>query len=312
MLRARATKRLVALSEALAIPVVASWRRPDVFPNDHANYLGMAGLLGADHGPTAAHRCRRPARPRRASLSEIAAFCYRIPAGTSAGPTWTSSRATPAQASRRPTLAVAADASRFLDAAWSDLRGAALDAEMRDDAQPGSPPTARPTSRPAAWTPATGAVPACIPGRVVAALQALLPTTRSSPPMPATSRAGLARGYRFRRAGTFLGPTSGAMGFGLPAAIAASMLHPDRPVVALAGDGGFAMTMAELETAVREGAPVAIVFDNGHYGTIRMHQERRGPGDHRVRPGPHRLRRGGPRAGRRGFTSPMTTASSPR
>jgi acetolactate synthase-1/2/3 large subunit len=88
-----------------------------------------------------------------------------------------------------------------------------------------------------------------------------------------------ARGYRFRRPGTFLGPTSGAMGYGLPAAIAASLEHPGRPVVALAGDGGFAMTMSELETAVREGArPVVIVFDNARYGTIRVHQEGRGTG----------------------------------
>jgi len=66
------------------------------------------------------------------------------------------------------------------------------------------------------------------------------------------------------------------MGYALPAAISASIVHRDRPVVALAGDGGFAMTMAELETAVRERAQViALVFDNGRYGTIRMHQDRR-------------------------------------
>jgi acetolactate synthase I/II/III large subunit len=79
------------------------------------------------------------------------------------------------------------------------------------------------------------------------------------------------------RPGTFVGPTSGAMGYGLPAAIAASLLRPDRPAVALCGDGGFAMTMSELETAVREHArPIAIVFDNRQYGTIHMHQERDG------------------------------------
>jgi acetolactate synthase-1/2/3 large subunit len=66
------------------------------------------------------------------------------------------------------------------------------------------------------------------------------------------------------------------MGYGLPAAIAAALVHRDRPVVAIAGDGGFAMTMAELETAVREKARViAVVFDNERYGTIRMHQDRR-------------------------------------
>jgi len=69
------------------------------------------------------------------------------------------------------------------------------------------------------------------------------------------------------------------MGYGLPAAIAAALVHRDRAVVALAGDGGFAMTMAELETAVREKIRlVAIVFDNERYGTIRMHQDRRGAG----------------------------------
>jgi hypothetical protein len=67
------------------------------------------------------------------------------------------------------------------------------------------------------------------------------------------------------------------MGFGLPAAIAASLARPGRLGIALAGDGGFAMTMAELETAVRERAHViALVFDNGRYGTIWRHQEQRG------------------------------------
>jgi acetolactate synthase-1/2/3 large subunit len=87
----------------------------------------------------------------------------------------------------------------------------------------------------------------------------------------------LARGFRFRRPGTFLGPTSGAMGYGFPAAIGAALVHRDRAVVSVSGDGGFAMSMAELETAVREGLRVvALVFDNERYGTIRMHQERDG------------------------------------
>jgi acetolactate synthase-1/2/3 large subunit len=69
------------------------------------------------------------------------------------------------------------------------------------------------------------------------------------------------------------------MGYALPAAIAASLVHRDRTIVAFAGDGGFAMTMAELETAVRERTRViAVVFDNERYGTIRMHQDRRGGG----------------------------------
>ena len=88
------------------------------------------------------------------------------------------------------------------------------------------------------------------------------------------------RGFRFRRPGTFIGPTSGAMGYAVPAAIAAALVHRDRPVVALVGDGGMAMTMAELETATREGAKIIVlVFDNERYGTIRMWQERRGSGE---------------------------------
>jgi acetolactate synthase-1/2/3 large subunit len=86
-----------------------------------------------------------------------------------------------------------------------------------------------------------------------------------------------ARGFRFRRPGTFLGPTSGAMGYGFPAALAAALIHRERRVVALVGDGGLGMTMAELETAVREEAHVvAIVFDNERYGMIRAHQDRGG------------------------------------
>jgi len=69
------------------------------------------------------------------------------------------------------------------------------------------------------------------------------------------------------------------MGYGLPAAIAAALVHRDRAVVALTGDGGLAMTLTELETAVREHARlVVLVFDNQRYGTIRMWQDKRGVG----------------------------------
>jgi acetolactate synthase-1/2/3 large subunit len=83
----------------------------------------------------------------------------------------------------------------------------------------------------------------------------------------------------YRRPGRQLGPTSGAMGYAVPAAIAASLRHPDRLAMACVGDGGFLMTGQELATAVHEGAaPLVLLFNNGMYGTIRMHQERRYPG----------------------------------
>ena len=79
---------------------------------------------------------------------------------------------------------------------------------------------------------------------------------------------------------TQLAPTSGAMGYGLPAAVAAALLQPERWVVNLAGDGDFLMTGQELATATGYGAKklISIVVDNGTYGTIRMHQEREYPG----------------------------------
>ena len=83
---------------------------------------------------------------------------------------------------------------------------------------------------------------------------------------------------------TQLAPTSGAMGYGVPAAVAASVLYPERTVVNIAGDGDFLMTGQELATASAQGAGrgagklVSIVVDNGSFGTIRMHQEREYPG----------------------------------
>jgi acetolactate synthase-1/2/3 large subunit len=87
------------------------------------------------------------------------------------------------------------------------------------------------------------------------------------------------RFYRYRRLHTELAPTAGSMGYGIPAAVAAKRLHPDRLVIAFAGDGCFMMTGQELATAVQYGANIIIiVINNSMYGTIRMHQERRHPG----------------------------------
>jgi acetolactate synthase-1/2/3 large subunit len=87
------------------------------------------------------------------------------------------------------------------------------------------------------------------------------------------------RFHRYRRLRTQLAPTSGAMGYGVPAAIAAKALFPDRPVIAFAGDGCFLMTGQELATAVQYRLNIVIiVVNNGMYGTIRMHQEREYPG----------------------------------
>ncbi|OWU85029.1 thiamine pyrophosphate-binding protein [Oceanicola sp. 22II-s10i] len=88
----------------------------------------------------------------------------------------------------------------------------------------------------------------------------------------------LNRYYRFRSFNTHLAPTSGSMGYGFPASVAAKRAHPDRTVVCLAGDGDFLMTGQEFATCIHHDIPVIVVLvDNGMYGTIRMHQEREFP-----------------------------------
>src|SRR4029079_18456691 len=121
--------------------------------------------------------------------------------------------------------------------------------------------------------------PGLHPGRVVASLRSLLPDDAIVTTDAGSFAGWAARGFRFRRPGTFLGPTSGAMGYGLPAAIAAGLVPRDRAVVALVGDGGMGMTLAELDPAVRMGLrTIVLVFDNQRFGMIRSYQDRRDGG----------------------------------
>jgi len=145
----------------------------------------------------------------------------------------------------------------------------------------------------AAWSEWTGAArrdylanlePDPIPGDVD--MSAVMATVREKLPPDAivTNGAGnytgwVHRFYQFSQYGTQLAPTSGTMGYGVPAAIAAKVVYPRRRVVAFAGDGCFLMSGQELATAVHYGLdPVILVVNNGMYGTIRMHQERAYPG----------------------------------
>lgn len=87
------------------------------------------------------------------------------------------------------------------------------------------------------------------------------------------------RYFRYRQPRTEMAPISGSMGYGVPAGVAAKLRHPDREVIAFAGDGCFLMYPQEIGTAVQHNAAlIIIVINNGMYGTIRMHQERRYPG----------------------------------
>jgi len=279
VLRARCTNDLVKLAEMVRVPVMTSWRRGDAFPNDHPLYLGMTG-----HGspPIVRERLRSAdaVLVLGSRLNEVTTFGYAWPGPTSR---WAHVDLAPIAArdgTAPPAFQVTADARSFVRASLARLAGAVLDKETADARAADSADVRATWEMATTVAPSAWEGPGIHPGRVIATLRAALPD-EAIVTTDAGNFAGWAgRFFRFRRPGTFIGPTSGAMGYALPAAIAASLIHRDRPVVALAGDGGFAMTMAELETAVRAGTRViALVFDNERYGTIRMHQDRRGDPD---------------------------------
>ena len=278
ILRARTSTELTRFAELLQVPIIATWRRADVISNDHPLFLGMAG-----YGAASSVRERVEAADAilvlGSRLNEATTYGYQVPRP---GQHWAHVDLVPGEAVGLPPpdFTVAADAKAFLKAANERLLGrAVLDAGLVATRQ------ANNTADRAAFeassvvddTPWDG--PGVHPGRTVTTLRRVLPDDAILTTDAGNFASWVGRGFRFRRPGTFLGPTSGAMGYGLPAAIAAALVHRDRPVVALVGDGGLGMSMAELETAVRVGARVVVVvFDNERYGTIRMWQEQRGTG----------------------------------
>jgi acetolactate synthase I/II/III large subunit len=278
ILRARTSTELTRFAELLQVPVIAGWRRGDIVSNDHALYLGMAGFGAA---PTVRERldAADALLVIGSRLNEPTTYGYAVPRE---GLAWAHVDLEPggSTGSSAPTISVAADAKAFLKAANERLLGrAVLDAALVAIRQEhnGADRAAWETASAVDTIPWDG--PGVHPGRTIATLRRVLPDDAILTTDAGNFASWAGRGYRFRRPGTFLGPTSGAMGYGLPAALAAALVHRDRPVVALVGDGGLAMTMAELETATRLGARVVVVaFDNERYGTIRMWQERRGTG----------------------------------
>jgi acetolactate synthase-1/2/3 large subunit len=279
VLRARTSNDLVRLAELLRVPVIASWRRGDVISNDHQLYLGMAG-----YGSPSTVRERLASADAMlvigSRLGEITSFGWTIP-----GPAtrWAHVDLEPGRPNanlRDPDMAIRSDARLFLRGAVSRLesRGVldAAGADARTDAN---------AADRTAWEAATviddhpWSGPGIHPGRVMSNLRRVLPDDAIVTTDAGSFGSWAARGFRFRRPGTFLGSTSGAMGYGLPAAIAAGLVHRDRTVVALVGDGGLGMTLAELETAVRMNLrTIVLVFDNQRFGMIRTYQDRRETG----------------------------------
>jgi acetolactate synthase I/II/III large subunit len=256
-------------AEGADVPVVLSFRRKDLLDNDHPNFVGDLGL-----GPNP----KLIARIKEADLlltvgarlgenptqgytlftrAETAEKLIHIHAGAEElGRVWPARIAAVADVG----AAAAALATLKVSGDWVQWRAAA-----RADYQ--------------AWTKPIAVTGAVNLSEIVAHIVEATPKDTIFTNGAGNYAAWLHRFVRHRAFRTQLAPTSGAMGYGLPAAIAAKLAHPQREVVAFAGDGCFLMTGQELATAVQYGVNVIIlVVDNGSYGTIRMHQERHFPG----------------------------------
>jgi acetolactate synthase-1/2/3 large subunit len=268
---AGANELAVRFAEAEQIPVVTAWRRPDTYPNDHPLYLGWAGLrsptnvleriLDADAVMAVGTR-----------LSEFTTYRYQIPApGSRFIHADISAEALGAHLGA--DIACQTDALHFFRALVDASSRQAADAAMLAARR------RRNANDRAAWEAQTtpsrgGARPGYVDQQAVAAhLRRLLPAGAVTVTDGGNFAGWPARFLRWNEPRSFLGPTSGAMGYAIPAAIGAKLARPERPVVAFVGDGGFMMTGLEVETAVREQAPfVALVYDNQQLGTIKMHQ----------------------------------------
>ncbi len=294
VLRSRATADLVRLAEFVDVPVIATWRRPDVFPNDNPRYLGMTGFFAA---PTVRRRLEDADAILviGSRLNEIASYHHAIPAE---GTPWAHVDVEPLVSRpglAAPTIALAADARTFLREARRVLGAGVLDAaglERRRAAMAADRAAYEDARR---VDEETWDGPGIHPGRIVATLNRVL-----SPDTIITTDAGnfggwAARGLILRRPGTFLGTTAGAMGFAIPAAVAASLAGPGRPVVALAGDGG----RRDDDRGARDRRSLRRPSGRAHLRQRTLRHDPRPPGAAGLRAGRDRPRSGrlGPRRG---------------
>ncbi|HEX7590396.1 MAG TPA: thiamine pyrophosphate-binding protein [Candidatus Limnocylindrales bacterium] len=275
VLRARSTDALVRFATTMRVPVVTGWRRGDAFPNENDLYLGTTGP-GASANVLTRMEEADALLVLGCRVGEMTTFGYRIPA---AGTRWAQVDAEPRVAGfgHRPDVVIAADAASFLRSSQRVLARAAFDAASLDERTAANAADRRDYEVAAVIDEEPWGGIGVHPGRVVATLARILPQEAILTTDSGDFGQWVARGYRFNRPGTFLGSSAGPLGYGLPAAVAAALARPGRFAVALTGDGGFATTMAEMETAVRERAHVlAVVFDNGRSG--RSFRQAGGPG----------------------------------
>ena len=256
------------VAERLGLPVVSSWRRKDRFDNSHPHYAGELGL-GANPKLVEAVKSADLLLVVGARLTENATLGYslidpefaarhlvHIAADAEAlGRTW------------QPRLAVQASAARALEAL------ASLPPQSRTGWVEGLHALHE------AWVQPTEVQAGVNPATVIRTLSDTLPADTIYCNGAGNFAAWLHRFHLHRAPHTQLAPTSGAMGYGVPAGIAAALIHPERQVVVVAGDGDFLMAVGDLATVAHEGGtPLFVVMDNGQFGTIRMHQARDFPG----------------------------------
>ncbi len=259
-------------AERFDLPVAASFRRAALFDNDHANYAGELAL-GAN--PKLCERILSADLVLLIGgrLAEVPSQGYKLLDIPSPRQKLVHVHASAEELGRvyHPAVAIHATPAAF---------AAALEGLQPPSAIPWSGATREAGADYRAFSDV--APPA--PGKVQMAeimlwLRGRLPDDAIIANGAGNYAIWIGRFLRFREHGAQLGPVSGSMGFGVPAAVGAKRLHPGRMVVSFSGDGCFLMNGQEFATAVQYDLPIiSIVVDNTMYGTIRMHQERRYPG----------------------------------
>ncbi|HEX4767406.1 MAG TPA: thiamine pyrophosphate-binding protein [Lichenihabitans sp.] len=269
---AKARAATQRFAERFALPVATSFRRASLFDAGHPNYAGEIGI-----GPNPKLKARIAEADllilAGARMAEMPSQSYTLLDIPNPRQTLVQVHAGEGEIGRvyHPALGIQAAPSCF---------AATLESLQPPNEVPWREATTRARAEYLDWT---GTAPPA-PGPVNMAEIVLWLRDRLPRDAIVTNGAGNyaiwpGRFHRFRDWGTQLAPTSGSMGYGVPAAIGAKRLYPERTVVAFAGDGCFLMTSQEFATAVQYGlAVVVVVVDNGMYGTIRMHQERTYPG----------------------------------
>jgi acetolactate synthase-1/2/3 large subunit len=254
--------------ERFDLPVGVSFRRQMLFDHDHPNY---AGDVGIGPNPALAKRIREADLLLLIGgrMGEMPSSNYTLIDIPEPKQALVHVHPDPEELGKvyRPTISINATPTGFVAAAES------LQPPHRDIAWAAETRAARAAYE--AWsTPVANAGPVQL-AEIVTWLRARLPDDAIITNGAGNYASWVHRFFRFRRFATQAAPTSGTMGYGLPAAIGAKLLHPNRVVVCFAGDGDIQMTINDFQTAVQYGvAIVVVVVNNGQHGTIRMHQER--------------------------------------